>query len=436
MSSLSLNILNQPSCAVPSSKDQLEIREQSLQQAHKMDPKNKDIMTSLCQVLADLAEVYREKNDLETSRAYLLRAIKLSPANDKMLEQFSALNKLLGKVPTSALVSKKIINATKDTLLTYITEGKINQIILDYLFLDFVLCVEVGGTRIKAAILPTMPTLEKLKTVKTIDTLSKPWFNQNLFSLFETTINHPLTSLVTIPHSMTSLTIKGAVYEKGLYPAGPRSGLPLHLRQALECVLDQSVMVENDAISWARGAVVYQEMQSRKISYPVLAITLGTGVGGALLENENSICGLELSSMDCSFSHLKVVIDPKERLNPHITLGQTFFDAFGEKLSNEEMVTVYNKRFYALVEDIYAHVQKLFSVQISSLFVGGGNSRLIEIPENYEKSVTVLSPQILEANAVSPDLIQLLGCQSASQKPDVTSKVYPSYERMVQLLST
>jgi hypothetical protein len=335
----------------------------------------------------------------------------------------------------TTLVPKQWIEFTKQTISLHITDEKINQLILDYLFLDFVLCVEVGGTRIKAAVMTSMPTLEKLERVQTMAFSSEPWFNQNLFSLFQQSVESPLSSLVAMPHSMTSLTIKGAVYENGLYPRGPRQGLPIQLKEALESHMKQPVMVENDAISWARGAITYLEIQSQKIYYPALAITLGTGVGGALLESKNSICGLEVSSMDCPFSHLKGAIEPSERLNPHITLGQSFFDHYGQILKDDEMLTVYNKRFYSMIEDISEHVQKLFSVHISSILVGGGNSRLIQIPSNYGKSVSVLSPQNLEAHKVSPDLIQLLGCLSACQEPEVTSKVYPSYETMVKLLS-
>ncbi|MDB6081856.1 MAG: hypothetical protein JWO53_1128 [Chlamydiia bacterium] len=297
------------------------------------------------------------------------------------------------------------------------------------------LCVEVGGTRIKAAVLPQEPTLEQLREVVVLSSLTDGWLSKKVPLLFSAgSTDSPLLQ-IQIPYSKVSLSIAGTIVENRIFWDSRSKGVPQQLKLACEEESQCTATLDNDAVSWAKGSLEYQRVTSQEFPFPSLAITLGTGVGVALIQDKDSIYNIEMSYTDCPFSRLKELtknqpLPLSNRWSTHGALGNRFFQwVFKEKaFTDEEMLpylTEYNERFQACVQDLREHLDKMFSITIASFTIGGGNSRFLTIPSSFPLPVLLLAPQILKAAKLSGDIIQLLGCL----RP-LSTKVYPSVEEM------
>lgn len=298
-----------------------------------------------------------------------------------------------------------------------------------------VLCVEVGWQRIKAAILPNDVTYEKLKSIQTITAPSTMWLNANFPLLFKITLPNPISPLLKEPHAKASLSISGPVVDNRYHPDLGRRGIPVDLKTACEKIAHSEVVVENDVICWAIGCQELLKLQSKPPKFPFLALTLGTGVGSALALDENTIYNIELNYIDCSFSRLKFLTREQPfnpRFTPHRALGKPYFDwKMGRREFKDHEVAPflfnYNNRFQAFIEDVVEGMEKLFSIKVQDILIGGGYSRFIEVPENYAYSIILMKPQILKEEGISPDIIQLLGCLRRSKEDHPKTILYPDY---------
>lgn len=276
---------------------------------------------------------------------------------------------------------------------------------------DKVLCVEIGHSRIKAGILPLNPSLEELRSVKTVESVSPPWLGQNIKSLFSEK-SSPLQPLLISNPSTLSLSIFGTEkYSK--YPSGKVDDYPDNLEALIASSFGDFFYVERDTNAWALGALEYLNLQGKKPEYPCLAITLGTGVGLVLIENEDTIKTIEFWTMPWGFSKLEEM-SANVVNEPVLILGKIFLAKFfrGENNIDEGMKEYrgkYNAHFWAFIEDIGSHIEPLFGCKISSVLVGGGNSRFID-SLNTPLPLHLLNPQLLEKDGISPDIVQLLGC--------------------------
>jgi hypothetical protein len=299
-----------------------------------------------------------------------------------------------------------------------------------------ILCVEVGWQRIKAAVLPEDINYDKLKTIQTISAPSGNWLNVNFPLLFKISIPNPLSPLLKVPHDKASLSISGPVVDHRYHPDLGKRGIPVDLKKACEALAKCDVLVENDVICWAIGCQELLKLQAKPPKFPFLALTFGTGLGSALALNEETIYNIELTYLNCPFSRLKFLtreqpFNPK--FTPHRALGKPFFDwKLGRKEFSDQEVAPYlfnyNNRFQAFIEDFVEALNELFSLKIQDILIGGGYSRFLEIPENYNHSIILMKPQILKAEGISPDIIQLLGCLRLSQKNPPKTILYPEYE--------
>jgi len=287
------------------------------------------------------------------------------------------------------------------------------------------LCLEVGHTRIKAALLPECPELEDLKKIETISLRSKPWLKQNIRLLFTQSENNPLMPLLAANPSKISLSIFGSE-KNSKYPSGEIDDFPDNLEELLEETVGHGVTIERDTNAWAIGALEYLKLKSQKPAFPCLAITLGTGVGVVLIEDEHTIKTIEFWTMPWPFPRLRLLVEDRLR-DPVLALCKKHLDALfeGEEFLDEGMVAyqpAYNRQFNAFIEDISEHLHTLFGCSIRSVFVGGGHSRFIKPSE----SLILLDPETLQADGVSPDIIQLQGCLRGCYPPFLSTQIYTS----------
>ncbi len=80
----------------------------------------------------------------------------------------------------------------------------------------------------------------------------------------------------------------------------------------------------------------------------------------------------------------------------------------------------------AFLQDMREFISSTFSIQVASIMVGGGFSRFITPSENPPLPTMIFSPQYLAQNNLSPDILQLLGCQMNSRQDYMRTQLYPS----------
>lgn len=289
-----------------------------------------------------------------------------------------------------------------------------------------ILCVEIGHTRIKATQLSYPLTMDSLRNIKTIEALSAPWLKGNIQDLFKVSDQNPINQLLQEKTSDISISIFGPLYNNGLYHCKTEF-VPENIPAQLSQHIPNKVSVEVDTAAWAIGAMEYLALNSRTLDYPALVVTLGTGVGIAIIKDESTVMAVEYWALNCPFPRLKP-------LNEAIyVLNKRFLDnlAAGEENVEKMMETyrpTYNSHLTALVQDLAEYFeQEGMSLPIKSVLVGGGYSRFIDPIEIAQPSI-IFSPAYLEKEGVSPDIIQLLGCLRKSREPLIVTDTFPRVE--------
>ena len=284
-----------------------------------------------------------------------------------------------------------------------------------------ILCADIGATRIKAQVLHPDMTLSELQRTNIFHFPSNSWLNERLPLLFSPQENSCLMQQFRGSYDVISFGITGPVADEKYYVNSERK-IPRNLKQKCTELAGCPVFVENDAIVWARGALVWQNLMSKKVQYPCLAITLGTGAGIVLLRSPDDMVGIEIYFLDISFSHLKKVTSGQPDYNelnmpwPHNAIGEAFFVwARNEhpEWDDARIQLTYNERIAAFVEDMQELLQQQFQIQLKSVMIGGGNSRYTSsryLKSKLSKQIMLLNAQHLAKHKVSSDIIALLGC--------------------------
>ena len=143
------------------------------------------------------------------------------------------------------------------------------------------LCLDIGGTRIKAAILKPNMTLEQIKHVKVITMSAEGWFSEKLPTLFDPNNTDGLTNRVNCPFDNVLFGISGPVCNRSEYINPNIKGIPRFLKTECEKILKKKVIFDIDTVIWSCGALYWNDLMGEKIQYPCLGITLGTGAGVA-----------------------------------------------------------------------------------------------------------------------------------------------------------
>lgn len=281
-----------------------------------------------------------------------------------------------------------------------------------------ILCIDIGGTRIKAAILKDDIDLHSLKNTKVEVIRSLGWLNGSLPQIISK--QHPASivqqSSNLNQYNCVSLSVPVKVINNGTEIRGyyvEKCGVPKHLKKAFWDVCNCEVVVKNDSVCWLLGALNYSRLCSMKIEFPCLFIALGTGVGIALSEQMHAVRDFDLSSLDIHFLYLsnisKQFIDKGWKV--HACLGEKYF--YWVQSEHREWTYLkiqedYTKRIIAFLKDIKEKKSISFE-NIRTIFIGGGNAEYINcdiLQKKVHKNIHMFTPCNLQIN---PDLIPLLG---------------------------
>lgn len=305
-----------------------------------------------------------------------------------------------------------------------------------------VLCVDIGGTRIKAAILNPQITLENLKDVVTVDFPSSNWLTKSLPLLFDSSTHDNLQQMFKESFGQISFGITGPIRNGSLY-LNIKRGIPVQLKQYCEEISGYPVFIENDVAVWGRGFIFWKKLIQSEIQYPCLAITLGTGIGVALMHNSTEMTLIEIALIDHPFIHLQQLSKEQPvkiefgKKSPHHPIGRAFFKWIGEVYpDNDERTTqkIYNERITAFLKDMLEYLITDLNVNIRSIAIGGGNSRWVlsaDLSNELMIPVEAVNPKYLSDYQVSSDIISLLGCLDTTEKS--FPKMIPTYEELLNL---
>ncbi len=287
-----------------------------------------------------------------------------------------------------------------------------------------ILCIDIGGTRIKASILKDDIDLQSLKNTKVEVIRSLGWLNSSLPEIISK--QHPAgllrKSSALSQYDSVSLSVPLKVIDNGAEVKGyytDKFGVPRNLKKAFEDVCGCEVVIKNDSACWLSGALNYSRLCPMNIEFPCLFIALGTGVGITFSEHMPAVHGIDLSSIGFYFLNLskisKRLVDQGWQV--HGCLGEKYFNWVESEHREWTYYNIqedYTKRVTAFLKDIKA-VKSINYNNIKTILIGGGNAEYINstlLKEKIQKHIYMFTAGSLQIN---PDLIPLLGQIKLSQ---------------------
>ena len=279
-----------------------------------------------------------------------------------------------------------------------------------------VLCVDIGGTRIKAAILPERIDLEILKARPVCAIRTLGWLNRSLPEIISPNNWASVIGRDSLsePYTEIAIDVPGPV-ENGRFCRSDLS-VPVDLRNAFRKYTDSKITLVKDADAWIIGAIAYFDFVREIVEYPALALIFGTGVGASVAYDHNTFISLEISKWATGFPRLEAAAGRaiRQRWEVHKILGKRFFQWVDEKNRDwnyEDIRNQFTKRVVALVQDLIPALA-LSADRLSTLIIGGGNAEFVSARTLTNQTGTAVKSLWSRRIPVNPDLIPLLGLQT------------------------
>ncbi|MBA2369916.1 MAG: hypothetical protein H0V82_13000 [Candidatus Protochlamydia sp.] len=269
-----------------------------------------------------------------------------------------------------------------------------------------ILCLDIGCTRIKSALLPKNPTLEELKNASVYIYESEKWLNSTLPQLFKEIPQASAPSTHGICMAMPGLVIDHSFFERGDLTV-ERS-----LKESIERTAGSTTFLETDDIIWMRGIVELQKLRQKKILYPCACIAIGTGVAISIAFNDENYSSFPLPDKCEELERYTgdILNYPWER---HGLLGKAFFELAAAKQMSDELIREeHTNRVDFLINDLKKKFQEN-KIKVNSIFIAGGNSRHLIIEKlkinHSDIKIVGMTPKIMQKCQINADLIPLLG---------------------------
>jgi hypothetical protein len=287
------------------------------------------------------------------------------------------------------------------------------------------LCIDVGGTRIKSVILPQNVDLQTAADARPYAIRTLGW------------LNHSLPKVVDPDHWAGVAAYyrrQGQDYDRiamdlpaGISPAGEVIGrndlvlsdarLPRQIKP-LEAAAKKPVTLLNDAEAWMHGIASYAELTSLSLSWPVLALILGTGLGVAGGRDPRTL--MILDPMEASWAGSKCEkvtgMAMAEPWRVHQAVGREFFgwiERERQGWSYEEIRSQFTRRAEAVVEGMEAQVRSRLG-QVRTIVIGGGNAEFVSVRMLAKLTGVNVVALSQGSSKLLPDLTPLLGLEAAA----------------------
>lgn len=201
-----------------------------------------------------------------------------------------------------------------------------------------VLSIDVGGTRIKATVIPDQINLVTLQSINVEEIRSWGWLNCNLPQIVD-------------PHCWASFTYDkfklstfDAIAIDGPWKVNANRvfghyiddlNIPCDLSSKLLEYTNKPVTNSlNDAVAWLKGMITYYKLNLEEIKFPVVAVILGTGTGLAYADSIQHIKGIELGEIDCPFTQIRKYVQFEYPCELHDALSKIGFSGLCRKILN------------------------------------------------------------------------------------------------------
>lgn len=290
-----------------------------------------------------------------------------------------------------------------------------------------ILCVDIGGTRIKAALLDEPLDATSLSRQRVVVRRSLGWLNAHLPRLFS---REDPASLLADPR------LSGDVSRVAVAVPGPVVGgrfrrddldVPRDLRRVLSEQAGVPVTLARDADAWMGGFDVLCRRIGRPLAHPAIAVVLGTGVGLSATDEEGRVRSLEIAAWTTPFEKLGRAAGravPRERpWEVHHMVGRPFFDWVGSEhwdWGHERIARELTDRVVALLEDVLPGVDPGRSAP-HTIVLGGGNVEYVDLARIREafQAEVVCSADLCSPADIDPDLVPLLGLRELAAAPEI-----------------
>jgi len=289
-----------------------------------------------------------------------------------------------------------------------------------------ILCIDVGGSRIKAAVLPKELDVNGLGKYKIETMRTLGWLNQ---SLPEIVSNENWASLagqkkLSDEYSEIAICVPGPV-RNGEFERTDVS-VPRDLQRRLENISNKPVLLVKDADAWTAGAATFARLTNKPFNFPAVALAFGTGVGFSVACDRDRILSVEMSQWPWDFPSLQQASGQpiKEPWMVHHILGKQFFEWVDEKQKDwtyERIRNEFSNRVSALLKDTIPRISKAVG-DVKTVIIGGGNSEFASVRSLQEQFVDIEVKSLWHRKvSVNTDIIPLLGLHQLaySQSPTI-----------------
>jgi hypothetical protein len=288
------------------------------------------------------------------------------------------------------------------------------------------LCIDIGGTRIKSAVLPKTPSLDQLKAAESMSVRTLGWLNHSLPNLLKTDSWAGLADYYNrrkICYDHISISVPGPVDNQGCFLRDDLTSgaarCPKRLRDALEQASGKSVTIINDAHAWMLGFLRYADLIGESLTYPILSIAFGTGIGASVATESRTIYNIEISALESAiWRNLRKSAqrDFTHSWDVHGIIGRPFFEWVEKSHPEWDYPTIrghFSSRVLAACEDLVLVLDQRFG-KSGTLVLAGGNAEFASVSK-LEKSLACRVVPLTERQAqLPPDLISLLGVEAAT----------------------
>jgi ROK family len=291
------------------------------------------------------------------------------------------------------------------------------------------LCIDIGGTRIKSAVLPENPTIEQVENAPSMVVRTLGWLNHSLPKLIDPGHWPSLAAHYRehgIHYDAVALSVPGVVDGDGRFLRhdlihGPAKA-PEHLLKALKNSSGLPVSIIKDADAWMMGFQTYAEARDIQIDYPAVLMAFGTGFGIAAASSPANVVSIEAGERPASsWGRLASAAEFKitEGWQIHKIIGRPFFEFVEGSRKDWDHLKIreeYTKRVKAALQDILPWIEDKLGCAVRTCVLTGGNAEYLSVRSLSQEGRKVISLTD-RLSELPPDLITVLGVEASSRRP-------------------
>lgn len=275
------------------------------------------------------------------------------------------------------------------------------------------LCIDIGASRIKAAVLPKELAADELTEVPMITMRTLGWLNQSMPEIIsvENWASIVNQKVLSDQYSEIAICVPGPVRD-GEFDR-PDLDVPKNLLRKFKSFTDKPVRLVKDADAWTAGAVAYSRLRGDSLELPAIALAFGTGVGFSVACDSDRIMSVEISQWPWGFFSLEQASGHavNESWIVHNILGNGFFEWVARNKRHwtyERIRSEFSQRVAALIADTAPHISDHVG-RVKTVIIGGGNSEFVSLRSLQEQCNLKVKSFWCRRISVNPDIIPLIG---------------------------